>query len=121
MLTRLYDFQTAFNVEEKEKKDVDVGILFRSRDEVHEWKDKIMVKEGASIFIREIEIGKIIVELSFSIRPTFSGNIIIYTIFALFKTALSNVSESQMKLNRFLCKNLSLGDVINQLSEFYRK
>lgn len=52
MLTRLYDFQTAFNVEEKEKKDVDVGILFRSRDEVHEWKNKVMVKEGASIFIR---------------------------------------------------------------------
>ena len=32
MLTRLYDFQTAFNVEEKEKKDVDVGALFRSKD-----------------------------------------------------------------------------------------
>jgi hypothetical protein len=75
-----------------------------------------LVKEGSSVFIREMEIGKVIIEVSFSIRPTYSGNIVIYTILTLFKTALSNVSESQIKLSRFIRKDGNLGQLTRQLA-----
>jgi|LakMenEpi03Aug12_release.lakeMendotaPanAssembly.Ray.scaffolds.fasta_scaffold3075303_1 hypothetical protein len=54
-------------------------------------------------------------------RPTFKGNIILHTILALFGSAFTNVSESQMRLNRFLGKNLYLGQVKGQLGGFYQK
>lgn len=63
-----------------------------------------------------MEIGKVIIEVSFSIRPTYSGNIVIYTILTLFKTALSNVSESQIKLSRFIRKDGNLGQLTRQLA-----
>lgn len=81
-----------------------------------------MGKEGGGgTFLREVEIGKIIVELSFSMRPTFKGNIILHTMLSLFGSAFTNVSESQMRLNRFLNRNLSLGELKGQLSGFYQR
>jgi vacuolar protein sorting-associated protein 13A/C len=46
---------------------------------------------------------------------------VIYTIVTLFRTALSNVSESQIKLSRFYRKNINMPSLTNQLGEFYRK
>ena len=60
-------------------------------------------------------------ELSFSMRPTFKGNIILHTMLALFGSAFTNVSESQMRLNRFLRKDLSLGELKGQIGGFYQK
>lgn len=40
---------------------------------------------------------------------------------ALFGSAFTNVSESQMRLNRFLRKDLSLGELKGQIGGFYQK
>ena len=121
IITKIYDMQKELNsVNEKERK-VDLCETFRSYEREAEWKMKQPSRGDKSIFIRDVEIGKIIIELSFSIKPTSGGNIVLYTIVTLFKTVLSNVSESQIKLSRFSYKNVNLSELTNQLSEFYRK
>jgi hypothetical protein len=100
---------------------MDLYNTYRSYAKELEWREKELAARDKSIFIREIEIGRLIVELSFSIKPTSGGNIVIYTIVTLFRTALSNVSESQIKLSRFYRKNINMPDLTNQMGEFYRK
>lgn len=60
-----------------------------------------------------------VAELSFSLQTSNDGNIVLSTILIPFK-ALTNLSESQIILNRFLKNNMNLRNLINQLGSFYK-
>lgn len=113
----------ATELKEKEKQEADCCSIFRSYEGRAEWEGRAvgLSRAEGGVFLREMEVGKVVIEVSFSIRPTYSGNIVILTLLTLFKTALSNVSESQIKLSRFVRKDLVLGELTGQLADFYRR
>lgn len=94
---------------DKSEGKIDLSAIFNSNTDQMEWQVAKIVKPQRDIFFREFEIAKLALEITFSIRPKLnSNNFIIMTILSSFGAAISNVSEAQLQLSRFLKKDKGL-------------
>ena len=115
-------FQDITKASEENQHKIDLIPIFRSYAKLMEWQELNLAKPTQEIFLREFEIAKVHLEITFSIRPKFnSENFIIITFLSSFGAAISNVSESQLTLSRFFKKDKGLSELKKELGDFYMK
>ena len=86
-------FQDLTKVSEENQQNIDLIPIYRSYMKSLEWEEQRLEKPSQEVFFRELEIAKILIEITFSIRPKINNdNFIIMTILSSFGAAISNVS-----------------------------
>lgn len=72
-------------------------------------------------FIQELEIAKISLMISFSMRPKeSSSNLLIYHILSSFGVALTKISESPLTFSHIIMNSKNFNELKKELTEYYR-